>query len=125
MTMECSPFLTRPLRSLSDVERARALETLRAAIEAAWSAAIAADESDLKNGLADLLSDCAELIREEDEAQEPCTPAAERRGCICRPGSIYEYDPEPIVNRFCPLHGSDDPDRAYDEARDDRMDAAE
>jgi hypothetical protein len=46
-----------------------------------------------------------------------------RNGLLFRP---FDRDghadpPEPIVDPWCPLHGSRDPDREYDEWRDRQM----
>ena len=57
---------------------------------------------------------------EAEEAQEPGSEAAYRRGCTCRARAVRPTDIDPPDirrNRNCPLHGID-PDRARDERRD-------
>jgi hypothetical protein len=103
---------------------ARALEALRIALDAAHTAAVVADAEDIRDYLADLVSDCAVLIADDEEAQEPCTDAARARGCSCRMQTVYATmidPPEPIVDKFCPLHGGCDPDAAYEKWRDKQM----
>lgn len=64
-------------------------------------------------------------VREEDPHPDPCTEAAHRLGCTCRMETSHSASidpPEPIMDRYCPLHGNaPDPDEAYDRARDDKM----
>ena len=47
-----------------------------------------------------------------DDDLAPCSDAARREGCNCRLPHD-EYEPEPIINRNCPLHGID-PDAGRD-----------
>jgi hypothetical protein len=51
---------------------------------------------------------------------EPCTEEARELGCTCRMSPVHSTDidpPEPIVDRWCPVHGRN-PDHAYEEWRD-------
>lgn len=54
-----------------------------------------------------LESDAAEWPREQ---MGPCSDLARRQGCSCRMETGV-YDPEPVIDRDCPLHGRD-PDMA-------------
>ncbi len=115
-----SPYLLRPNRTYSQV----ALERLRTKLDEALTACIAAEADDIKGYILDAIGDTGLLIREQEEADEPCTDEAYARGCTCRMESVYATmidPPEPIIDRFCPLHGRDDPDRRYDEMRDERV----
>mgnify|MGYP001295900096 CR=1 FL=1 len=115
-----SPYLNRPLRSYS----VAALERLRTKLEEALNACIAAEADDIKGYIEDALGDTALMIREQEEADEPCTAEAYARGCTCRMESVHPTmidPPEPIIDRFCPLHGRDDPDRKRDEMLDERV----
>lgn len=123
--MECSPYLARPLRQEPDV----ALERLRTAIEAARYAVTgcevagidASDLRDIRDGLDDCLSNLGWLENQRAMLDTPCSDEARAAGCSCRMPLAREYDPEPIIDKFCPLHGTADPDAM----RDARMDAAE
>lgn len=77
--------------------------------------------ADSLDSIRDMLTDCfaelAGILKCEREIDEPCSDTARDMGCSCREGSAYEYEPEPIRSRNCPLHGIDP-----DMARDDRDD---
>jgi hypothetical protein len=113
-----SQYLNAELRSLP----LAALERLRATLELAYGLAGPAGADDIKGTLADLMADCATLIREELEAEQPCSDEARSRGCSCRMPQ-NEYDPEPLVDRHCCLHGDPAaPDRVglFDDGPDER-----
>lgn len=61
-------------------------------------------------------------------APDPCTAEAREAGCTCRMESVNSASidpPEPIIDRYCPVHAGYDPDRALQEARDDAIDFPE
>lgn len=68
-----------------------------------------------------------EIVLHDDkpeEIPEPCTAAANRQGCTCRMSSVNTATidpPEPILDKWCPLHGKD-PDRELERLRDDERD---
>lgn len=65
-----------------------------------------------------------EHLYPDQEKPEPCTGMAREYGCTCRMETVNSASidpPEPIVDPWCPLHGSRDSDREYDEMRDDAM----
>ena len=57
---------------------------------------------------------------------DPCTQEARDQGCICTLSSVNSATIDPpheVIDRWCPLHGShEDPDAAYEQARDDAID---
>ena len=82
------------------------------------------DSHDYADVALDHLDDALKAFEREkaeaEEAQEPGTEAARRRGCTCRAPMVHALDREPPEvrrDRNCPVHGVD-PDRAYDERRD-------
>lgn len=52
------------------------------------------------------------------DAPDPCTQEASDQGCTCTMSSVNSASidpPEPVINRYCPLHGCEpDPDDARD-----------
>lgn len=56
---------------------------------------------------------------------EPCTWGAHNEGCSCHvpvAGPTAIDPPEPVVDRHCPLHGSErDADYERDRQRDDKL----
>lgn len=97
-------------------DRIKALEGLRAALDAAHTAAIAVGDSDFIGQIADLLGDCASALDSETAAETPCSDEARWRGCTCTT-PYGEYEPEPRIDRYCPLHGID-PDMARDDQKE-------
>lgn len=55
-------------------------------------------------------------------APDPCTQEARDQGCTCTMEHSHSASidpPEPIPNKYCPLHGwAQDPDDALDEQRE-------
>jgi hypothetical protein len=68
-----------------------------------------------------------DVERDPDDPPEPCTAAANAAGCTCRMSPVNSATidpPEPIIDRSCPLHGSErDPDDARDEMLERRAEA--
>ena len=59
---------------------------------------------------------------EDADPPEPCTAEARMEGCTCSMESVNSASidpPEPIINKWCPLHGGLDPDAEYERRRDD------
>lgn len=82
------------------------------------------DSHDYADVALDHLDDALKAFEREaaeaEEAQEPGTDAARRRGCTCHARAVRPTDTEPPEvrrDRDCPLHGIN-PDRTYDERRD-------
>lgn len=110
------------------------LEALHAALTTAASLARQCEEQGADIGYArghidDAMADMAPALQDEREAvdAEPCSQAAIDRGCTCRMEMVHAgmiNPPEPIVNKFCPLHGIADPD-ALAEMRREMREAAE
>lgn len=113
---QISPYLRKPLRSYS----VAALERLRAKLDEALTACNDAEADDIKGYITDAIGDTALMIREEQEAAEPCSDEARYRGCSCRMPAIEQYDPEPIVDPYCQLHGGRDPDHDAEARREAR-----
>jgi hypothetical protein len=67
------------------------------------------------------------MTQDADAAQrvaEACTAEARWVGCSCRMETVHSASidpPEPIIDKWCPLHGWGDPDRERQERIDDEM----
>ena len=106
-----------PLTMLRDAEL-----SVQAALNALDFGSLSHDYAD---SALDQIRDAIEAFEREaaeaEEAQEPGTEAARRRGCTCRARAVRPTDIDPPDirrDRNCPLHGIDP-----DAARDDRRDA--
>jgi hypothetical protein len=52
--------------------------------------------------------------------EHSCEYEREMKGCTCRMSVVHSIDidpPEPIIDKWCPVHGRD-PDQAYEEWRE-------
>lgn len=89
----------------------------------------AEDAGDNRCGYGDTFQECRDQIDEieDDEDPEPCTASARAAGCICTMSHTHSASIDPpheIVDPWCPIHGSRDADREYDEMRDRQMEGA-